>query len=558
MKTKLPGLLILFLTVTSLAAQIKKGSILRKEVPAPAADVTRPKLVVGIVVDQMRWDYLFRYYSRYQNNGFKRLLNEGFSCDNTQVNYIPPYTALGHTCVYTGSVPAIHGLSGNNFIEQATGKELYCTDDSSVKTIGSQSNAGQMSPRNLLTTTITDELRLATNFRSKVIGIGLKDRGSILPAGHTGNAAYWFDDSNGNWISSTYYMNDLPQWLKTFNQKKLPESYLKKDWNPLYSLNTYTQSTADNNAYEGRIEGAETPTLPVKTSMIYNGNLGMIRFTPYGNTLTTDMAMAAINGEQLGQGTSTDFLAVSYSATDYIGHWFGPNSVEAEDTYLRLDRDIAAFLEFLDTRIGKGNYTIFLTADHGAAHNTDFLKDHRIPSGLWDDGTTLKNLNKLLQEKYKQEQLVISLVNYQVNLNNILITKEKINIDSIKQDCITYLQKLPGVAYVVDMAQAQSVNIPERLRTRIVNGYYKERSGAIQVILKPGWFTGKIGHGTSHESPYPDDSHIPLIFMGWGINHGHLNREINMTDIAPTIAALLHIQAPNGNIGKPVEEVLKQ
>ncbi len=200
----------------------------------------RPKLVVGIVVDQMRWDYLYRYYDRYQSNGFKRLLNEGFSCENTLIDYIPTVTAAGHTCIYTGSVPALHGIAGNDFIVQATGQSLYCTRDTSVHSVGSPPTLeGQNSPRNLLVSTVTDELRLATNFRSKVIGIALKDRGGILPAGHTANAAYWFEDKSGNWITSTDYMNDLPQWVKDFNDQKMPETYLKQDWIQAYPIDSY-------------------------------------------------------------------------------------------------------------------------------------------------------------------------------------------------------------------------------------------------------------------------------------------------------------------------------
>jgi predicted AlkP superfamily pyrophosphatase or phosphodiesterase len=553
------GIYFLFLiSITSFAsAQIKKKHHTKSESSLAGPGLSRPKLVIGLVVDQMRWDYLYRYYDRYQNGGFRRLLSEGFSCENTQLNYIPPYTGLGHTCIYTGSVPAIHGIAGNTFIVQETGKSVYCTEDSTVKTLGSTSKAGEMSPRNLLTTTVGDELRIATNFRSTVIGIAIKDRASILPAGHTANAAYWFDDSNGAWISSTYYMSQLPQWINDFNNRKLAEYYLKKDWYPLYPLNTYIQSTADNNKYEDTIAGAAAPTLPVKTSLLYKGDYGMIRFTPSGNSLTFDMADAAINNEKLGERNVTDFLAISLSATDYVGHWFGPNGVETEDTYLRLDQDIAKFLTFLDNHLGKGNYTIFLTADHGAANNTTFLNDHGIPAGLWNDDATLKDLNKYLFDKYKLQPLIISLTNYQVNLNNAIIKKEKLSEDSIKQDCILFLREIPEIAYVVDMAQVQTANIPDRFRTYIANGYNAERSGVIQIILKPGWITGPDTKGTSHESPYPYDTHIPLVFMGWGIRQGHLNRLTNMTDIAPTIAALLHIQAPNGNIGNPIEELLK-
>jgi predicted AlkP superfamily pyrophosphatase or phosphodiesterase len=545
----------LLLTITfatavfNLSAQTKKTT---------TTMIPRPKLMVGLVVDQMRWDYLYRYYDRYQAGGFKRMLNEGFTCENTQIPYIPTVTAAGHTCIYTGSVPAIHGIAGNDFIIQATGKSMYCTDDSTVVGVGSTSPAGKMSPRNLLATTVTDELRLATNFRSKVIGIALKDRGGILPAGHTANAAYWFDDATGNWITSTYYMTNLPAWVKTFNAGKPAEKYLKQDWNTLYPINTYVQSSADNSPkYEGKFAGAEAPTLPVKTSELYKGKMGMIRSTPYGNSMTLDLAKTAIEGEALGKGPVTDFLAVSLSSTDYIGHQFGPNSVEAEDTYLRLDKDIAAFFTYLDAKLGKGNYTVFLTADHGAAHNPGFLVDNKIPAGLWNETTARTGLNKVLEDKYKQKNLVLSFNNYQVNFNNAIITNENINSDALKQDCINYLQKQPEIAYAVDMQKAQSSTIPEDLRSRIQNGYNAERSGAIQIILKPGWYSGHGATGTTHGTWNPYDAHIPLVFMGWGIKHGSLVRETYMTDIAATIAALLHIQAPNGNIGHPIGEVLK-
>jgi predicted AlkP superfamily pyrophosphatase or phosphodiesterase len=566
MKIKHLLLLSFAFAALNVSAQTKKKhfKIIADAPPRVLPDNTlpRPKLVVGIVVDQMRWDYLFRYYDRYQNNGFKRLLNEGFSCDNTQVDYIPTFTAPGHTCIYTGSVPAIHGIAGNDFIIQATGKSMYCTEDTSVKTVGSTSTAGQMSPRNLLTNTVTDELRLATNFRSKVIGIALKDRGGILPAGHTANAAYWFDDKTGNWITSTYYMTDLPKWVKDFNDQKLAETYLKSDWTPLYPIDTYLQSTPDNSKYEGKFKGTDAPTLPVKTSALYKGNLGLIRSTPYGNTISFDLAVAAVNGEQLGQHDVTDFLALSLSSTDYIGHQFGINAVEIEDTYLRLDRELATFFTYLDAKVGKGNYTVFLTADHGAAHNTAFLNDHGIPADVWDDGAVRDSLNKFLLSKYKVEKLVISLGNYQVNFNNATIKYAQLNEDAIKKDCVDFLMKQRGVAFAVDMKHTETASIPEELRTRIINGYSAEHSGAIQIILQPGWFTGHGSGdsgptGTTHGTWNPYDTHIPLVFMGWGIQHGHLNRETHMTDIAPTVAALLHIQAPNGSIGKPIAEVLK-
>lgn len=551
MKIKVLLTLAFATAVFSLSAQNKKTA-------TATATLLRPKLMVGLVVDQMRWDYLYRYYNRYQAGGFKRMLNEGFTCENTLIPYIPTVTAAGHTCIYTGSVPAIHGIAGNDFIIQATGKLMYCTNDSTVTSVGSDSKAGKMSPRNLLATTVTDELRLATNFRSKVIGIALKDRGGILPGGHAANAAYWFDDANGAWITSTYYMKELPAWVKAYNETKPAENYLKKDWNTLYPISTYTQSAPDNSPkYEGKFSGADAPTFPIKTSELYKGKAGMIRSTPYGNSMTLDLAKAAIENEKLGAGNVTDFLAVSLSSTDYIGHQFGPNSVEIEDTYLRLDKDLVAFFVYLDGKLGKGNYSVFLTADHGAAHNPNYLLDHNIPAGVWNEGSVLTRLNKMLEDKYKTSGLILSFNNYQVNFNNAARKKENLNNDALKFDCIQFLQQEPEIAYAVDMQRVQTTSLPDELRLRIENGYNAERSGAIQIILKPGWYSGHGQTGTTHGTWNPYDAHIPLVFMGWGIKHGSLARETHMTDIAATVAQLLHIQAPNGNVGTAIGEVLK-
>ncbi len=527
--------------------------------PQKSAALPRPKLVVGIVIDQMRWDYLYRYYDRYQQGGFRRLLAEGFSCENTYINYLPSVTAIGHSTIYSGSVPAIHGITGNDFIVEATGKTMYCTEDSTVKTVGSTSAAGRMSPRNLLANTIADELKLATNFRSKVIGVALKDRGSILPAGHAADAAYWFDDPSGNWISSTYYMNALPPWLNEFNAKKLPAQYLKQDWKPLYDTSTYVQSSRDENPYEGKFTGTSGPTLPVKTSGMFAKDYSIIRTTPYGNTLTADLARAVIKNEQLGKGSSTDFLAVSFSSPDYIGHKFGVNAIETEDCYLRLDRDIAGLLTFLDAQTGKGNYTVFLTADHGAANNPNFLLDHKIPAGYWRGSELLRELNAALELTYKAKNIVLSFSNYQVHLNNALIASEKLNEENIRKEIISLLRGKPGISFVVDNDKAGAAGIPEQIRMKIQNGYNVKRSGAISIILDPAYYSGNAASatGTTHGSWNAYDTHLPLVWMGWGVKHGTTNRRVYMTDIASTLAAILHIQEPNGCIGEPIYELIK-
>ena len=231
-------------------------------------EIARPKLVVGLVIDQMRWDYLYRYYNRYSNNGFKKLINQGFSFENTFIPMVPTYTAVGHSCIYTGATPATNGIVGNNWYEKTTKRNMYCTDDSTVQGVGNNDNAGKMSPKNLWATTITDELRLSNNFQSKVIGIALKDRGAILPAGHSANAAYWYDEKVGKWITSNYYMQQLPEWVNAFNQKDYAGNYMKQDWNTMYPINTYTLSSADDKPYELALPGLQSPTFPHKLSSI--------------------------------------------------------------------------------------------------------------------------------------------------------------------------------------------------------------------------------------------------------------------------------------------------
>ncbi|SEN84711.1 Type I phosphodiesterase / nucleotide pyrophosphatase [bacterium A37T11] len=520
---------------------------------------SKPKLVVGIVVDQMRWDYLYRYQDRYSENGFKRLLRDGFSCENTYINYIPSYTAIGHSSIYTGSVPAIHGITGNDFILEQTGQPLYCTEDKSVKGVGTDGAAGEQSPKNLLASTITDQVRLSTNFRSKVIGVALKDRGSILPAGHFANAAYWYDSKSGRFISSTFYLKELPKWVQDFNAQNRAEKLLSQDWNTLYPINTYKQSINDDNVYEGMFNGEKSTAFPHKTAEIMKrSGLGLISSTPYGNTLTKEMAIAAIENEHLGANPEkvTDFLTVSFSATDYVGHHFAINSVEVEDTYLRLDKDLGELLSYLDTKVGKGQYTVFLTADHGAAHNPQFFKDQRGNGGFFGTGEVQKGLNQLIEQKFGVRDLVTSLNNYQVHFNPGKIDSLGAEKEAaIHEEIVRFLKKQDGVAFAVDLKDVGTASVPQRLREKIINGYNLKRSGPIQIILEPQWFSGSKT-GTTHGTWNSYDAHIPCVWMGWGIKHGSTNRETHMTDIAPTVAALLQIEEPNGNIGVPIGEVL--
>lgn len=520
-----------------------------------AQKVQRPKLVVGMVVDQMRWDYLYRFQDRYGSDGFMRLLREGFTCENTFIPYTPTYTAAGHTSVYTGSVPALNGIMGNNWYSREKKRNVYCTEDDSVRTIGSTSAAGKMSPANLWSSTITDELRMAENFRGKTIAIALKDRGAILPGGHTANAAYWFDNTTGGFITSSFYMEQLPGWVQGFNARRLPDQYLAQNWNTLYSINTYRQSTADVKPYESNLPG-EDNSFPHITEGLTQNKYEAFRYTPYGNTFTFEMARAAIQNEQLGKSKDgTDFLALSFSSTDYAGHHFGPNSIEVEDTYLRLDKELGAFLKYLDATVGKGQYLLFLTADHGVAHVPGFVREHRMPGGGLDDAVIRRQINDSLRQYYKAD-LIEQVINYQIYLNHDLITRNKLDMEEVKSFITARLLKYHGIAAVYDLSSLKSSLVPAQLQMMLSNGYNQKLSGDLQFLFKPQWFDGG-NTGTTHGTWNPYDAHIPLLWFGWKIKPGQLTREVYMSDIAPTLASLLKIQMPNAAVGKVIGEVGK-
>ncbi len=518
--------------------------------------IQRPKLIVGIVVDQMRWDYLYRFYDRYApNGGFKRMLNQGFACENTLIPYTPTYTGCGHSSIYTGSVPAINGITGNFWWDSEQMRSVYCTEDKSVNTVGSNSTAGKQSPRNLLTTTICDELKIATNFKSKIVGISLKDRGGILPAGHSANAAYWYDNSVGKWITSTYYMNELPTWVNDFNDKKLVDKYYEQGWGLLYPAASYIQSTSDQKSYEANTLGGNT--FPYDLKKYAGKDYTKISTTPMGNTLTAEFAKASIVAEQLGKDNITDFLAISFSSPDYIGHSYGPNSIESEDGFLRLDKELGSLLDFLDNKVGKGQYTVFLSADHGVANIPEFMKENKLPGGRIFMNDVTKEMNTSLNEKYKISNIIMYDDNYQLALNHPALDSAQLDTKKIVSWIVDNLGKNPAIARVFPLDELNKVPLPATVRTYMNNGYYKKRSGDIQFMLKPNFIDAWSNTGTTHGLWNPYDTHIPLLWYGWGIKQGKTNRETYMSDIAPTIAALLRIQAPNGNIGQVITEVIK-
>jgi predicted AlkP superfamily pyrophosphatase or phosphodiesterase len=518
---------------------------------------TKPKLVVGIVVDQMRYDYIYRYWNKFGNDGFKRLVNEGFFCRNTNYNYVPTYTGPGHTSIYTATTPAVHGIIANDWYDKSTGKNVYCAEDQTVVGVGTTAAEGKRSPVNMLTTTITDELRISSNMKSKVIGVALKDRSAILPAGHTANAAYWYDGSIGCFISSTYYMKELPQWVQDFNKKELAQKYLSQPWNTLLPIEQYMESVADDNKYEFIAKGETRPVFPhnLPELMKANGGLNMIRSTPFGNSLTKDFAMEIIKNENLGKSAATDFLAVSFSSPDYIGHSYGPNSVEQEDDYLRLDKELAEFLTYLDTQLGKNNVLVFLTADHAAPEVPNYLKDLKIPAGYVDEKKMVDTLKTFLFTTYG-DSLVLSFSNQQVFLNHAVIEQKKIGLQQVEEIAANFLQTLNGVAEVLTAHTLNNNAFTEGSRYLMQKGFNAKRSGDVLVNFLPGWVE-YMPVGTTHGSPYSYDTHVPLIFYGWNIKQGSSSEQVYITDVSATLAMMLNIQFPNGCTGKPISFLVR-
>ena len=519
----------------------------------------RPKLVVGIVVDQMRYDYLTRFYDKFGNGGFKRLVADGYNCKNNQFNYVPTYTAPGHTSIYTGTTPKYHGIIGNGWFDKETKKAVYCAEDNSVQSVGTESAAGQMSPRRLKSTTFADENKLFTQMRGKTIGISLKDRAAILPVGFSADAAYWFHgDLEGNWITSTYYMDDLPKWVKSFNKSDKAKSYLKI-WDTRYDINTYIESGSDLNEFEGGFNGKATATFPYDLASLNerNGGFDILKSTPYGNNLTTDFAIAAIQGEDLGSDNITDILTISYSSTDYIGHNFGVNSKEVEDTYIRLDEDIEKLLRYLDQKVGIGEYTLFLTSDHGAIHVPSYLQSVKIASGYIDAPAMNKTFLVFMNKKYGAVNLVENVSNNQIFLNHEKIESLKLDLEDVQEAIVDELIKYEFIDKVYTGKSMVEGAFTEGIEELIQNGYNQKRSGDIIMVYDPAVIS-YAKTGSTHGSGQNYDTHVPLLFYGKGIMKGSTTEETKVVDIAPTISALLDISFPNANTGKVISKAIEK
>jgi len=517
-----------------------------------------PKLVVGIVVDQMRFDYLTRFWDRYSEDGFKRMVNKGFNAKNHHFNYIPTSTGPGHASVYTGTTPSIHGILGNNWYDKFAQEVVYCAGDENYHALGTENKQG-MAPTRMLTTTITDQLRIHYQFRSKVIAMSIKDRGAVLPGGHSANAAYWFEGgSTGNWISSTYYMDELPEWVQKFNRSKAVERY-KKTWNTLEPVQTYVESGSDRNAYEGLSKGETHSGFPHEIDKVWdeNGLFSSLAATPFGNSILTDFALEAIEKEELGADNTPDFLAISYSSTDYVGHKYGVNSVEVQDTYLRLDLELARLFEYLDQQVGEGEYLVFLTADHGAVHVPAFLSDNKIPSGYVDNQAMANALSEMVVERYGQSDLIEKWNYNELFLNHGLIKELGLDVRTVRENIADMVLKLEYVEQVFSAHELERLGTADRIKELVRNGHNAKRSGDIIFTMQPAYISYSRT-GSTHGSPHIYDTHVPLLFYGTGIPEGSSTPErTEIPDIAPTLAVLLGVGMPNGTTGTPIEDLIE-
>ena len=518
----------------------------------------QPKLVVGIVVDQMRPDYLVRYKKHFTEGGFNRFLNEGAVCKNVKYNYKQTYTGPGHASIYTGSTPMHHGIIANNWFDKVLSESVYCVQDDSTQTVGSTTDYGKMAPTRMLATTITDQLRIQSQFRSKVVGVALKDRGSILPAGHQPTGSYWYDKQTGQFITSSYYTKQLPKWVSDFNRRGNANDYLNKTWDFFLDEDAYTESEEDIQPYEAIFGGKKTASFPYQLRKLRkeNGNFRLLPSTPFGNSITTDFALAALEGEEMGQGEHMDFLALSYSSTDYIGHSFGPQSKEIEDCYIRLDRELKLLFDYLDKEVGVGEYLVFLTADHAVAEPVGFMKKHQMPAGGYMGKSIMTKVDIELLTVFETDELVSSFSNEQVFLNHAKIKALDLDVEDVSDLVAATIKAHDGVVEVFTQEELMENTSEDPIVAALQNGIHPKRSGDLIVLFEPGWMP-KLSYASTHGTSYNYDAHVPLLWYGNGIKKQHIYKAYSITDIAYTLSMMLDITLPNAANGQAILELLK-
>jgi predicted AlkP superfamily pyrophosphatase or phosphodiesterase len=525
----------------------------------------QPKLIVGIVVDQMCYEYLYRYQERFGENGFNKIMKNGTNCRTTLYNYVPTYTGPGHASIYTGTTPANHGIVGNDWYDRNSGKVLNCVYDSTEKSVGTSTSGGMCSPKNLKTYTITDQLKM-TYPSAKVVSVSIKDRSAILPGGHLSDGSYWFDYATGKFITSTFFKSELPKWVQDFNASDNAEKYMKQSWNTLYDLSSYTASGPDDSPYEQLLSGKTTPTFPydlaqMNASSLAAGknNFSLFTATPFANTYLTNFAIQAMASENLGMDAQTDMLCISYSTPDIAGHSFGMRSVELEDMYLRLDIEIARLICTLEKQYGKDGFVLFLTADHAVVPVPQYLIDKKLPGGYMFVKEPLELLKKASAEKFGAP-LVLCEENQNIYLDHNKIAELHLTIDQVAEfvaDQIRMWSEVKAVYTPSDLSSAAR----DEWQAMVLKGVHPKESGDVVFILEPGYLMKEMDNptahkGTSHGSAFNYDTHVPLLWYGAAIPAQDVFRTIEITDIAATLSHILQLQRSGAMTGTPILEVL--
>lgn len=522
----------------------------------------KPLLVVGIVVEQLRYDQVERFRNRLSENGIRKLLNEGTFFQNASYDYMLTQSAPGHATIATGAEPSSHGITSDYWFLPLRNEQVYCTKDVSVNPVGGSIEAGLHSPVNLQASTFGDELEVSTGRKSKVFAVGAKEHSSILSAGHAADGAYWYDHISGTWITSSYYNDSLPPWVNDYNAMKYAESYLNNPWSPLGKPADYYDCTPDTNSYEAGFNSQtwfpyDLKKLSSKSKDGKTRDYSFLPETPFINTYTTDFATKLIGKESLGRDEVTDFISICYTATDYIGHRFGPSSWEMADAILRLDKDIADLMKYLNDNIGKKNILVYFTAAHGISEVPALLGEMKIPSGYFRQDQALSLLKSYLKALYGDGDWVKGYSEKQVFLNRTLIEDAKIPLEDIQKKVARFLIQFSGVAAAYPYYAFEADDFGNGNMKRIINNFSPQRSGDVIITLNPGWVEREGMNVTNHNSPYECDSHVPLIWYGWSVSRASVTRKVNMSDIAATLSSLCRVPYPNACTGEPMFELYR-
>lgn len=519
----------------------------------PSLAQERPKLVVTLVVDQLKQEYLYRFAPYVKNSGWEELLDKGSVLENVTYNYAPVYTGPGHASIFSGTTPSIHGIIENKWFDPFLNQRVYCVEDSSVSPIGTVNNDFLRSPKNLQSTTFVDELTLIQG-DNKSYAISIKDRSAVLSGGHLSDGAYWLDKKTGDFASSSFYGESLPQWLIDFNEKKWVHHYMQQKWTLSLPASDYLKFGIDNSPFEYSLLKGKSPTFPYDLSKAKD--LSTIAYTPFGNQILLDLAKELLVAEKLGKGETTDFLAINLSSLDYVGHNYGTRSWEVMDLYIVLGQQIKQLLNTLDKEVGKGNYLLVLTSDHGASENSSFQSE----SGLGPHPVSMINFESDLRDFCKNDlgfDPILKIAPDRVYFNFSLIDSIKIPLKKVEESLKSGLLTFDYFHSVYFRTGSMHLDSKNPIEEKIKNGYSDPRAGDAYIVLKPG-FQIYGPKGTTHGSIWNHDTHVPVIFYGWKVKGKKVFTQYPITSIAPTLSFLLKTELPSGCFSKPMIEVLTQ